>query len=122
MKKIFVRRLGVASVARFVGMANAIIGLVIGVFATFGGLAGVLEQSGWNFFTKIGASLGVVVVTLVIVPFLAFLWGWLYGAIVALVANLFLHSANGIELDIQDEAQHKADPLGTGSTDTKLIA
>ena len=105
MKKVTVRRLGVASVARFVGVANAVIGFVIGIFVAFGGLVGVLENDSFDTVTKIVSSLGVVLVSLILVPLLAFLYGWLYGAIVSLVANLFLNTSSGIELDIEEETK-----------------
>ncbi len=103
MRKILIRKLGVGSIAKFVGVANAILALAVGIFTMFGGIAGVLEQDGWSFLTKIFATLGVVIGSLVILPAVAFIWGWLYGAVVALVANLFLQTARGIELDVEDE-------------------
>ena len=102
MRKILIRRLGVASIAKFTGAAYAIIGAVIGFLAMFGGVASVLVNESWDAFTKVFASLGVVVVSLIVVPLLSFLWGWLYGAVLALIANLFLQTARGIELDVED--------------------
>ena len=103
MKKILIRKLGVASVARFVGVANAILAFVIGFFVMFAGIAGVLEQNDWTTITKLFASVGVVMLSLIVYPLVAFLVGWIYGAIVALIANLFLHTAKGIELDVEEE-------------------
>ncbi len=103
MKKILVRKLGVGSVGRFIGVASAIWALIIGVFVMFGGIAATLEQDQWSVVSKVFGTLGVVVVSLVILPAVAFIWGWLYGAVVALIANLFLHTAKGIELDVEEE-------------------
>jgi hypothetical protein len=103
MRKILVRKLGVGSIAKFLGEANAIWALAIGIFAMFGGIAASLEHDGWSFVTKILATLGVVVGSIVILPAVAFIWGWLYGAVLALIANLFLQTAKGIELDVEDE-------------------
>ena len=103
MKKILVRRLGVTSVARFVGVIQAIWAFIAGFFVMFGGIATVVSEKDWNLFAKFGASVGVVVFSLVILPVIAFLIGWLYGAIISLIANLFLHTSNGIEFDIEEE-------------------
>lgn len=103
MKKILIRRLGVASVARFVGVIQAIWAFIAGFFVMFGGIATVVNEKDWNSFEKFGASIAVVVFSLVVIPFVAFLVGWLYGAIISLIANLFLHTSNGIELDIEEE-------------------
>lgn len=102
MKKLLVRRLGVASVARFVGVIQSIWAFIAGFFVMFGGVAAVVSNDDWNSAEKFGASVGVVIVSLVVVPAVAFLIGWLYGAIISLIANLFLHTSNGIELDIEE--------------------
>ena len=103
MKKIIIRRLGVASVARFTGVAQAILGFAAGFVALFGGISAVLTQDGWNMFERILASIGVVLFCLIVIPLVAFLFGWLYGAVLSLIANLFLHTSTGIELDVDNE-------------------
>lgn len=103
MAKIIIRRLGVSSVARFVGVAQAIWGFAVGFVALFGGISAVLTQDSFTIAGKILGSVGVVLFCLVVVPLIAFLFGWLYGAILSLVANLFLHTSSGIELDVDNE-------------------
>lgn len=102
-KNIRIRKLGVGSVARFVGIAHAIIGFVSGVFVMFAGLVSVVEHDAWSAGQKVGVSLAVVLGSLILLPIIAFLYGWLYGAVLSLVANLFLQTANGIELTVEDE-------------------
>jgi len=105
MRKLLVRRLGVASVARFIGVAQAVWGFALGFIAIFGGISAVLSDSEWNVFQKIAGSIGVALFCLVVFPLIAFLFGWLYGALLSIIANLFLHTANGIELDVDDEGK-----------------
>ena len=102
MKKLLVRRLGVASVAKFLGVAQAIWAFIAGFFVMFGGISAVATQDDWDWATKVGATVGVVFVSLVVIPAFAFLAGWVYGAIVSLIANLFLHTAKGIEIDVEE--------------------
>ena len=102
MKKILVRRLGVASVARFVGVIQSIWAFIFGFFAMFGGLSAVITNDDFGGFEKFFASVAVVVFALVVIPLVGFLIGWIYGAIISLIANLFLHTSNGIELDIEE--------------------
>lgn len=103
MKKILVRRLGVASVAKLIGVIQALWGFIAGFIAMFGGIAAVAEQDDWNLFAKIFADIAVVVFSLLVIPLIAFVIGWLYGAVFALIANLFLQTANGLELDVEEE-------------------
>lgn len=102
MKKILVRRLGVASVARFVGVIQAIWAFIAGFFVMFGGLSAVVTNNDWNTAEKFFASVAVVILSLVVIPVVAFIVGWAYGAVISLIANLFLHTSNGIELDIEE--------------------
>lgn len=108
MRKILIRKIGVGSFAKYVGVASAIFGLVAGILGMFGAFVGIVEQDGWSVLHKISASLGAVIIGLVVVPLLAFAWGWVYGGVVSLVANLFLQTANGIELTVEDEGAVKA--------------
>lgn len=103
MKKLMIRRIGVGSFAKFIGVANAIWVFIAAFFGMFAGFAAVVETDDLNIFGKIGATIAVAAVALVVVPLIAFLLGWLYGAVVALVANLFLHTARGVELDVEEE-------------------
>ncbi len=102
MKKIMIRRLGVASVAKYVGIAQAILGAVYGFFAMFGGIAAVIVTEDLSVLSKIIASVGVVILAIGILPFIMFLVGWLYGAVFAFIANFILHTSSGIELDYED--------------------
>ncbi len=102
MKKLVVRKIGVATFGRFIGIANAIIGLVIGVFLGISGTIGVVQEDGWSFFGKLLAVFGVWLGALVLYPIVLFVLGWLYGAVVALVANVFLQASHGIEIDFED--------------------
>lgn len=102
MKKLVVRKLGVTTFGRFIGIANAIIGLVIGVFLGISGTVGVVQEDGWSFFAKLLAIVGVWLSALVLYPIVLFVVGWLYGAVVALVANVFLQASHGIEVDVEE--------------------
>jgi len=102
MKKLLVRRLGVGSIAKFVGIAHAIWGFVVGVFLAFSGVAAVIGEDRWSDLERVFASLAVVLGALVVFPIVAFVAGWLYGAVFTLIANLILHTSDGIELDVEE--------------------
>lgn len=107
MRKILIRNIGVSSFAKLVGVAQAILALIVGTIAMFGGFVAVVEHDSWSFITKLLASVVVVVLAWVVLPILAFAFGWLYGAVVSLIANLFLQTANGLELTVEDEGSVK---------------
>lgn len=102
MKKIMIRRLGVASVAKYVGIAQALLGFVYGFFAMLTGLALVISSDSYDVLTKVFGSIGVVLAALVVLPGFLFLVGWVYGAVFSLIANLILHTSQGIEVDFEE--------------------
>lgn len=102
MKKLVVRKIGVAPFGRFIGIANAIIGIVAGLFLGISGTAGVVQEDGWSFFAKTLAIIGVWLGALVLYPIVLYVFGWIYGAVVALVANVFLQASHGIEVDVEE--------------------
>lgn len=97
-----IRRLGVASVAKYVGLAQALLGFVYGFFAMLTGLAYVISADSYGVLEKIFGSVGVVLAALVVLPGFLFLVGWLYGAVFALIANLILQTSQGIEIDFEE--------------------
>lgn len=103
MKKVIIRRIGVSSFARLIGVAQAIWGLVFGFISMFAAIAAVLTTDDLGVLSKIFGSIGVVLFCLVVIPMIAFLFGWLYGAVLSLVANLFLQTSHGLEIDTDEE-------------------
>lgn len=103
MKSIIIKRIGISSFARYAGVASAILGLVYAVVTMFAGISAVLLHETMSTISKILASVGIVVGSLILIPAIMFALGWLYGAVVALIINLFLNTSKGIELDIEEE-------------------
>lgn len=103
MDKITIRRFGVSSVAKYVGVAHAILGVVYGVLALFAGIIAVAEYDDISRWQKVLAGVGVGVGALVVIPVVAFIVGWLYGAVFTLIVNFILQTSQGIELDVEKD-------------------
>ena len=103
MKSIVIKRIGVGQFAKYAGVAHAILGIVYAVFAVFAAVPAIVLHDNLSTIAIIGASVGSAVAILVFVPLLAYAIGWIYGAIVAFVLNIFLSASRGIELDIEEE-------------------
>lgn len=103
MKKIIVQRLGVGSVAKYVGVAHAILGVLYGVVALLAGIVAIADTDDLATWQKVLGGVAAALVALVVVPAVAFLVGWLYGTVFALIANFILQTSRGIELDIEEE-------------------
>ncbi len=102
MKKLIVRKLGVTTVARFVGLAQAVFAVVAGVFIGISSTIAIVQSDDLSDWAKIGATVAAWVAALVLYPFVAFVLGWLYGAVVTLIANVFLRTTHGIEVDVEE--------------------
>ena len=103
MKKIIVQRLGVSSVAKYVGVAHAILGILYAVVALLAAIVAIADNGDMATWHKVLAGVAATVVALVVVPGVTFLVGWLYGAIFTLIANFILQTSRGIELDVEEE-------------------
>ena len=108
-----IKRVGVLSLAKFMGMSAAALGLVFGLIyglvilcMTLVGAAGILGSGGDNALLGGGAGLGMGVVmalgAVVMIPlfygFFAFFFGFLYGVII----NMALRLSGGIEFEVAD--------------------
>lgn len=103
MRSIVIKRIGVGSFAKYVGVANAILGVIYAVFAVFAAVPAIVLHEDLGTFAKIGASVGATIAIIAFIPLIAFALGWVYGAIVSFVINIFLSASRGIELDIEEE-------------------
>lgn len=103
MKEVTVTRVGVGSLGRLLGFVNAIVALITGVIAAIVSTANVIASNNLNFWEGVVVSIAVVAGYVILLPLLAFAFGWLYGAIVALVWNFFLGSAGGIDIEMVDK-------------------
>lgn len=103
MKSIIIKRIGVGSFAKYLGVANGILGVIYAVFAIFAAVPAIILHDDLSTLGKIGASLGATVLIVAFIPAIMFAVGWVYGALVSFVINLFLSASKGIELDIQEE-------------------
>ena len=105
MSRLQIRKMGVLSLAKIYGLMMLIIsliisipyGLIIIVYALFGG-----KLLGGNAGLAVGGG-GVVVGLLIMIglPIVYGIFGFIFGAIGALVYNLFAGMVGGIEIEFE---------------------
>jgi len=94
------KRVGVISVAKFAGVFYAGVGLLVGVmFAGISSLAGMAGASMHDVPSWIGPIFGVGAI--VLLPLLYGVLGFIFGAIVAGLYNVFSGFVGGIELELE---------------------
>ena len=59
-------------------------------------------MSVWN---NIAASVMIVLVGVIAFPIIAFVFGWLYGALIGLIWNVLLGATGGLAMDIEEVAK-----------------
>lgn len=101
MKTVKVTKLGVGSFAKVVAFAQATIAFIVGLIATLLVAAGSITDN-TGFVHTLGISLAYLGLGVVLYPVVAFLIGWVQGAIVALILNLFFAESGGLDLEIEE--------------------
>ena len=102
MQKLTVRKVGVTSLGKLVGVWQAIIGLVIGVFGTVVTTVNLFEENTYGLFTRIGVAFLVALGWLVVYPLVMFLIGWIQGAILGVIFNIVVSGSGGLSLDVEE--------------------
>jgi uncharacterized membrane protein YdbT with pleckstrin-like domain len=102
MKVLTIKRLEVTSVAKFVGTVNAVIAVFVGLIGSFSAIISVVTANDHSGFEAFGISLAILIGGIVLYPILMFLLGWLYGALMALIFNLFSNFSGGIKVDVEE--------------------
>lgn len=98
-RTVSVTKVGVGSFAKVVGIAYALIGVVLGLLATIAVAAGAITSS-TTFVKTLGVSVLAFGWGVIIYPILLFVVGWIEGAIIALVLNVVFKESKGLELEL----------------------
>ena len=99
-ESVVIRKVGISSLGKLVGTVQAIVGLAIGIIGAIVGTVSVVSNNENSLGTNILLSIGIVLVGVVVYPLIAFLIGWLYGALVAVVLNVVVGISGGLELTV----------------------
>ena len=102
MKRISIQHVSVRSLANLVGTWQAIIGLFAGILIAISATVSFINSNDLGFFTETLVSVAIVLGSIIIVPLFAYLIGWLYGALIAIVLNVVVGTSGGLEIDVED--------------------
>jgi hypothetical protein len=103
MKEVTITKVGVSSLGRLLGFANAIISLIVGIIAAVVSTVSVIANNDYSVFQDIIVALGITFGYVLLLPLIAFGIGWLYGAVIALVWNVFLGASQGLDIQTVDK-------------------
>lgn len=103
MKTLTVKRVGVTSLGKLVGVWAAVIGLIVGVIAAITSTVSVMTANDYSILAGIGISIAIIIGWIVVYPLVMFLIGWVQGAIVAIVFNIVVSGSGGLELNVNEE-------------------
>jgi hypothetical protein len=106
-KNVKVTHVGASSIGRLVGTVNAIVALASGIIGSIVSIASVVSSSDYSFLTSVGISAAILAGGIVVLPLLAFIFGWLYGALVGIIWNVLLGASGGLDMTIEDVAEKK---------------
>jgi hypothetical protein len=102
MKKINVTRVGVGSLGKLVGIVNAIVALAIGIVGSIVTTVGVIANNDFSVIGDVFAALGIALFGLVVYPLIWFAFGWLYGALIAVIWNAVLGVSGGLQVETEE--------------------
>lgn len=105
--RLTVKHLDVFSLAKFVGIVNGIIAIVVGLIGAIVGSISYFSMNHLGVFETIGLSIAAIAVSVVVYPIVMFFLGWLYGAVAALIFNLFVGVSGGIAMTVDEELEKK---------------
>lgn len=96
--KFSIIKVGVGSLGKLVGTVNAIVALAIGVIGSIVSTVGVISNNDYNLFVDILVAIGITLMGIVVYPLIGFVFGWLYGALIAIIWNAVLGVSGGLDI------------------------
>lgn len=106
-KKIKVTHVGASSIGRLVGIVNALFALAAGIVGSIVAIADVIAMNDYTVLMNIGVSAAIILGGVVVLPLLAFVFGWVYGALAGVIWNVFLSASGGIEVNTEEVTELK---------------
>jgi hypothetical protein len=106
MNKLRIRRLGVLSFAKMQGLMGFVIGLIIGVI--YGliiiaySLLGASLVKGDSALAIGGGGVVLGIIVIIAMPIMYGIFGFIGGAIGALIYNLFAGMVGGLEIEVEN--------------------
>ena len=102
MRRTVIKKVEVTSVAVFMALIYAVIGFLVGFFFfLFGGIfAAAMEEAGGVGMGAFGAA------GMIIFPFFYAFIGFVFGAIAAILFNLFAKMVGGLAIWVETEDDH----------------
>lgn len=107
MSKINITRVKISSVGKLLGSLNGLIALLFGVITAIVATVSVIAENNYSVLGNIFVALAVTVVSLVVYPLVGFAFGWLYGALLAVVWNVVLGVSGGLEIETEQVKEPK---------------
>lgn len=102
-RDINVQHVGVSSIGRLIGTVNLIVGLAIGILGSIVGIVNYIAYNSNGIFADILASVGILLLGVMVYPLFLFAIGWLYGALIAFIFNVVIGVSGGVKLTIAEE-------------------
>lgn len=101
-KKMKITAVNPVSLGTFVGTFYAIIGLVIGLVIAFGSTFAVwFGQSSVTFLQGLGLGVAVGIFSVVLIPIVYFIIGWIQGAVFGFIFNVATSYMGGLEIEAE---------------------
>jgi hypothetical protein len=101
-KNVTVTHVGASSIGRLVGTVNAIVALAGGIIGSLATISSIVSSQNYSLWQNIGLSALIVAGGIIVLPLLAFVFGWLYGALVGVIWNVLLGASGGLDMTIED--------------------
>ncbi len=101
MKTVSIQKIRVGSFAKVVGITQAVFGFVYGLFISISVAAGAIKAD-TGFVKSLGISVLALGLSVILVPFFAFVIGWIQGAIAAIILNFVFMESNGLDLEVKE--------------------
>ena len=106
-KNVKITHVSASSVGRLVGTVNALFAFATGLIGSVVAISDVVAMNNYSFLMNVGISAAIILGGIVVLPMVAFLFGWLYGALAGFVWNVFLGAAGGVDMTIEDVVDKK---------------
>ena len=105
MKELQIKRVSITSLGNLVGYWYAIVGLVVGLVSGITTTVSIIDNNPqFTTATDVIVAIGVVLGGIIFTPLLFFVWGWLQGAVFAILFDFISRNTGGIKVTVDEKS------------------
>lgn len=102
MQRFVIHKVGVGSLGRLYGTWVSIVAFFAGLVGSVVTTVNVFANNSYSILAGIGVAVAIVFGYIIVLPIIGYVFGWLQGAVLAIVFNYVVTGSGGVSVHLEE--------------------